>query len=81
MNEKIILHVEIDGVMQEDITIPELKERWDVKDEKQVYFSGHIFNAEHTHAPYTIDITVARNKTADEKAPKGDSQTVEEIEQ
>lgn len=78
MNEKIVLHVEVDGVMHEDITLSPLQERWDVKDEKNSYTSGHIFTADHKMAPYTFGISIARNKTSDEKESHGESQIVTE---
>jgi len=66
--EKIIVRVEVDGVELEHIEMDEGHEDPIYKEEMMFFKMGHVFNIEHTRAPYDYTLSLSRPKTKEELA-------------
>ena len=68
--EKIIVRVEVDGVKLEPIEMGEGHEDLIYKEEMMFFSMGHVFNMEHTRAPYDYTLSLSRHKTKEELAER-----------
>ena len=66
--EKIIVRVEVDGVELAPIEMGEGHEDLIYKDDIKFFRMGHVFNIEHTRAPYDYTFSLSRHKTKEELA-------------
>ena len=64
--EKLIVRVEVDGVELEPIDMGEGREDTTYKGDIKFYSMGHVFNKDHTHAPYEYMISLTRHKSEEE---------------
>lgn len=66
--EKIIVRVEVDGVELAPVEMGEGHEDHIYKDDMTFFSMGHVFNIEHTRAPYDYTFSLSRHKTKEELA-------------
>ena len=66
--EKIIIRVAVDGVELAPIEMDEGHEGTFYKDDMTFFKMGHVFNIEHTRAPYDYTLSLSRHKTKEELA-------------
>ena len=68
--EKIVVRVVIDDVELAPIEMGEGYEDTFYKDDMKFFGMGHVFNIEHTRAPYDYTLSLSRHKTKEELALK-----------